>query len=255
MTTFDSEELICILCGYCGEFDDLTSYTTFESSDLDSRPGEMLRSTMCLWIQRCPSCGYCARNISVLEPEKPVCPEFLYLTNDWNGSQKTDVDIVRCLLMSPEYKKLSDVYGEREPQLAFDFYCGSLINELCGDYEGAHSYSMNAAWVCDDAANADARAFRERAAKLLLKKFENEPDRIYGNDDLVLIDLFRRLGRFDEAMEICVKGFRQNIEETAFTILAFQRKLILSEDTGCHKVSEAYETSQDTDGDSETETE
>jgi hypothetical protein len=46
------------MCGEVSEQLLISSLNELTPSDLDLRPGQMLRSTMAHWVLRCPSCGY-----------------------------------------------------------------------------------------------------------------------------------------------------------------------------------------------------
>ena len=63
MSTMRPMDVTCRVCKKKSEQIILTSTNSFGSPDLDLRPPEMQRSTMCFWVQRCPSCGYVASSI------------------------------------------------------------------------------------------------------------------------------------------------------------------------------------------------
>ena len=58
MTTLDEAKKKCAVCGKISAHFEVTSTNTFGAPDLDTRPPEMMRSTMDMWVQECPSCGY-----------------------------------------------------------------------------------------------------------------------------------------------------------------------------------------------------
>ena len=64
MSTIVSEKYKCAMCGSTNEYNELASTNTFGSPDLDLRPAEMRRSTMPLWVQECPECGYVSKKVS-----------------------------------------------------------------------------------------------------------------------------------------------------------------------------------------------
>lgn len=64
MTTTVPHHSVCGVCGGISEQTGLQSTNAFGSPDLDLRPPEMERSTMCYWVQTCPQCGYCASDIA-----------------------------------------------------------------------------------------------------------------------------------------------------------------------------------------------
>ena len=65
MSTFFEETKCCVICNKLSEQTQIGSTNSFGSCDLDLRPPEMQRSTMCHWIEVCPYCGYVANNISM----------------------------------------------------------------------------------------------------------------------------------------------------------------------------------------------
>ncbi|MHB1354681.1 MAG: hypothetical protein ACYCZF_01750 [Anaerolineae bacterium] len=55
----------CRLCGRPNSFITASYSTSLGWPDLDTRPPETTRSNLPYWIQRCPSCGYCAPDLSL----------------------------------------------------------------------------------------------------------------------------------------------------------------------------------------------
>ena len=64
MTTMHEEKVQCCVCGKKNNHEVVGSSYSHGSSDLDTRPPEMTRSTIYYSIQRCPSCGYSASDLS-----------------------------------------------------------------------------------------------------------------------------------------------------------------------------------------------
>ena len=57
----------CSVCGTVSEYMALASTNNLGGGpDLDLRPAEMMRSTMNVWLQRCPGCGYVSEDVSNL---------------------------------------------------------------------------------------------------------------------------------------------------------------------------------------------
>lgn len=54
----------CYVCGKTLKYKTWMSTNQFGSPDLDTRAPEMARSTMFMWVKCCPSCGYCASDVS-----------------------------------------------------------------------------------------------------------------------------------------------------------------------------------------------
>ncbi len=139
-------------CGICGEevaFLELTSTNTFGYPDLDLRPSEMKRSTMCHWLHECPKCGYVSADIS----------------------KKPDFDA--DYLESVEYKSCGGM-GLSSP-LARKFYRRYLLALKAEDTNGAYISLIRTAWCCDDCGDAaNSVRCRRKAAELFVRL----PDRI-----------------------------------------------------------------------------
>ena len=132
----------CALCGAISDHAELISTSYFGSPDLDGRPPPLGRWTLDTQIQNCPSCGYCAPDIS----EK--------------------IDGASVVVKSSSYKK--QLREPELPELADAFLCFSMIMEKVGNYAKAGLACVHAAWVCDDENNdAGARRCRVKAVALL----------------------------------------------------------------------------------------
>lgn len=196
----------------------LTSTNRFGVPDLDTRPPEMMRSTMHLWIQRCPSCGYCAPDVSKAIPNAEV------------------------MVKSPAY--VAQLASADYPELANSFLCLSILEESMSEYASAGWACIRAAWACDDADNQyGAVQCRLRAAGLLDRARDHD-QRFAGQEgaeEALLADLFRRAGQFDRAIQLCDEGLQKekSLEPVILDILDFQKSLIRKADTTCHQVREA----------------
>ena len=215
MTTIYKEEKRCALCGKSSKYPKTCSTNTFGSPDLDTRPPEMKRSTIMMWIQRCPSCGYCAPNISEwLEKSSEIVRSASY----------------QYQLNNPEF-----------PELANAFLCFSLIQESAGEYATAGWACIHAAWACDDAGfNANAQKCRKRAVMLLQKAKEKGQSfaEQAGAEEAIMVDLMRRSSQFELALKLCDDVLKKTKSIIA-DILQFQRILISKKDVTCHTIAEA----------------
>ena len=67
MSKISIMERKCSVCGATNEFRVLLSTNTFGGGpDLDLRPAEMKRSTMPVWVQECPECGFISGDVTDL---------------------------------------------------------------------------------------------------------------------------------------------------------------------------------------------
>ena len=195
MSTMKKMSVRCSVCRAESEHYILTSTNSFGAPDLDLRPPEMQRSTMPLWVQRCPRCGYVASSLS------------------------TSAGEARELVYSGEYKTC---YGrEFKSELAKKFYQHYLIMSANGKIKDTFYAALHAAWASDDALDRErAREMRLIALKKLEKLME-----IRRNDETLLLircDIMRRAGLFDEL--IALYGETRLSDELPGAILAFQLK-------------------------------
>jgi hypothetical protein len=221
MTTFASQSVACGNCGHVFNHPNLGSTYTFGSPDLDTRPPELQRSTMHAWIQGCPSCGYCSRDVAEFDHRlRPVLESAKY------RSQLTDT-----------------VY----PELTSTFICAGMLVEAAGRQADAGWAYLQAAWSLDDANKEElARVWRGKAADKFLgilndgKLFAEE----LGASEVIVTDCLRRLGRGTEALQVIERGLSQSYDDVIHKILTFERALIQRGDTGRHLVKEAFEAGQ-----------
>lgn len=183
------------------------------SPDLDLRPPQMKRSTMRAWIQECPHCHYLAPELSL-----PV-------------ASKTALD-------SAAYEALR--VEARFPELARKFLGYALLTVESNPIQAGYA-RLRAAWDCDDARLAEsATACRNAAAEcfMRLKPFEdNEPGAATA---LVLIDVLRRAGNFEQAAGECGELWpSQNVAEVMRDVLKYQRVLITQRDDAAYRIEDA----------------
>jgi len=223
MTTMNQVDIRCAVCGTLGRKAILTSTSSFGPPDLDLRPQEPARSALQFEVQRCDGCGYCAGSIG----QAPV------------GARETvDSAVYRDVL---ERSKL--------PRLARALFCSALVSEGAGEQEEAAWLFLKAAWACDDKkARAQARICRERSAEMFSRALET--GEVESPRPVVLTlsaDLWRRAGRFDEAIVAAAEA-EQSLEEEAdeedtagaAVVATYIRGLAGSGDDKVHNVAEAF---------------
>jgi hypothetical protein len=221
MTLAVQKEKKCAVCGKASMHGYLASTSVLGPSDLDSRPAPMLRSAIRYKIQACPSCGYCASDISEMVEKAP--------------------EIIR----SDSYQQ--QLNNSEFPRLANRFLCNSLIQEGVGEYKNAGWLSVHAAWVCDDAGDgfdASAKNCRKRAVALF-QKVKEKRENLYkraGDDEALMTDLLRRAGEFESALSICEEGLKKEPEKIVLCILQLEKALIQNQDVGCYTIPEIEES-------------
>lgn len=218
MSTIINMDIVCEACGHSFGQTTLSSISIIDPPDLDTRPGEMLRSYLDIFVKRCPSCNYCSRDLSKFD------------------------DRFREVMESSEYK--SQLEDTTYPELASSFICNGMLADSAENLSEAGFAYLHAAWVLDDADNDPlARVWRSKAADRFLKLlsegeiFAKTP----GTSEAITIDCLRRAGRGDEALRLIEQASNQNYNDQQQNIFSFQKELIKSGDTSRHILSEVIE--------------
>ena len=213
-------------CTFCEEVSRQTfvmSTNELAPGDLDLRPGEMARSTMPYWVIRCPTCG--AVQDQSAEEEEVAFHDMVV-----DAGALISSDTYRFRLEDPAY-----------PELANLFRCRALLAESVRRFSEAGWAELRAAWVCDDADEADAaRRCRERAlhwwycAEVNKQAIAEE----FSSTQLLLADVLRRVAAFEPARERCTRGLSGRPDEPVRSLLEYELELISREDVAAHSISE-----------------
>ena len=218
MTKMSDQNKTCFICGEINVYTAIASTSRFGHSDLDTRPPEMVRSTIHCWIQRCPSCSYCAPDIS-------------------DGPE-----IATKVVESDVYLKQRN--DSSYPELANKFLCWAIIKEAEGDNGGAGWAAVQAAWACDDADKESAAKESRKRAVALFEETRRDGTSFaegLGFEEAILADLLRRSGQFDKVETACQNGLEEKPGEIVEKILHFQQTLARRKDAGCYTVADAVE--------------
>jgi hypothetical protein len=202
-------------CGSCGGVSAhsvLAAFSLMGTPDLDLRPPPTARNKLHILMQRCPHCGYCARNIG----QPPVDPEVVKSVAYQAALARTDF-----------------------PELARRFLASAVASSESDPFETASAY-LQAAWVCDDAYRyAQAVESRRLAAEAYCRAQPFEDDNPGVTLGAVLVDILRRSGQFTEAAATCTSllGMRAVVGDIR-DVLEFQHRLISKRDVGAYRVSD-----------------
>ncbi|MBR6744885.1 MAG: DUF2225 domain-containing protein [Clostridia bacterium] len=202
----------CSVCGKSSKQTILLSSNRFGAPDLDLRPPQMMRGTMCWWIQECPHCGYVAKSLD----------DKTNVTAKW--------------LQSAEYRACNDI--DFSSPLAKRFYRHYLISEKQRNVNDAFYAALHAAWACDDTGDTEnAVRCRTLALNELEKMIASGPS----NEDFLVLkaDLLRRTGAFEALIEEYQnKAFSSDLLNR---IIAFQIAKAKLGDTACYTVADVEE--------------
>ena len=210
------EKVKCCVCGKKSNRDVVGSSYSHGSSDLDTQPPEMRRSTIYYSIQRCPSCGYCASDLS-----------------ECSGDAKFHV----------ESKEFQEIIGNKAiPKVAASFLALSYEKQQTHQYSESAWTAIHAAWICDDKNKQKAsKECRKKAISMIENAnaySQNMGDQA-GATEALTIDLMRRAGMFEQALKLAEETKTKDIEEIILQVIAYEESLIESKDIDSHTVSEA----------------
>lgn len=216
MTTFNEEKEQCSVCGAENEYSEIRSTNRYGLADLDTRPPEMMRSTIFAWVRRCQGCGYCASELS------ETCQE------------------AEAVVNSKEYKdQLNDpIY----PELANSFLCKAIVDQESGHFAAATWAFIRAAWACDDSDYFhQAVACRQKAVDMLLISEENgqQVAAQEGVSTTIIVDLLRRSRKIDQARNVIAVQRGGISDDIIARTLDFQTALLDRPDVSCHTIAEA----------------
>lgn len=217
MTTIYPEDVACLLCGAVSRQYLVGSSNTMGAPDLDTRPAEMMRSTIEHQIQSCPGCGYCAPDIGTGPREAFE----VVLTESYAG-QRDRPDM---------------------PRLANEFLCWAMIQISADDFADAGWAALQAAWVCDDAdmpeASAECRRMAADHFETAKRKGQSFAGGV-GTEEAMLAEVYRRSGLFELAEFSVAHGLALNPEPHVVGILEFQRGLIRKGDMDCYTLDQVH---------------
>lgn len=216
MTTIYFEDVTCAVCSHQGQVRTMGSTNAFGSMDLDTRPPEMKRSTMDMWVYECPSCGHCAADLA--EPGEGLAE----------------------IVASEAY--LSVRKNAAIPAKARAFLCQALIAKVQGRLKVAAWATIHVAWVCDDE-GASVAATRHRLEGAGLVQAADLAGTPVGQDAgacaAIGTDLLRRGGSFAEAHAVAQAAIAAAPPDVIETVLRYQMRLIDARDRSCRTVEDA----------------
>ena len=207
MTFLELKIVECAVCGATKNVTSMASSNSFGLCDLDFRPAEMMRSDMVNMLSFCSSCGYANSSL-----------------------EKLNYPNAKELVESNAYQKMA-----RSPELAFSrakaFFLLAVLQRENKDYKLASYNYLRAAWFFDDEIKIElAKLCRE----LSISCFEKVKNLTVG-DNLVYIDMKRRIGCFDGALKtINALLKKDDLDKEYIDILNIQKDLCEKNDIACY---------------------
>lgn len=208
----------CAACATSVDVPVVPAVTAIGSPDLDTRPPGAARPLLTLRVQRCPTCGHCARDLSTLLP---------------GAKAGVAEDDYRELLGDPTL-----------PEGAREYLCLARLQSAAGRLADAFWSTLSAAWIADDA-DDDAAAVRCRLLAVVALRLARAAGKPLAQRDgvaeVVEIDVLRRAGEFGDAHRCTRRALERPREDVVERLLRFELDLIDARDRDAHPVSEAIE--------------
>jgi len=224
-TTIVTQTVTCRVCGTTSDQEKLADTITLGWPDLDLRPPEMRRSTMRVWLQDCPSCGFVAADLSKVSDD--------------------EMDAIKGPVAGPMWQE--DLTERDGPDALAKRFERRAFIEWQTNRQGLAGYRMLcAAWDADDRdEDKGSREYREQAAIFFDVALANDPDAKEATDwTLMIVDSLRRIGRFDEA-EKHADRLIGNASPRIDAIGRFQLRTILDADRNRYTMGDALEDDED----------
>lgn len=214
MGYLENKHKTCAICHKEYHYQELQDSTSFGLRDLDTRPPGMMRNMIHLMVQKCPYCGYAnddiSKNIDHIEEVQIQDATYQTILHD----EKINFAIKKCILSGMLYEK-------KNAKKAGMMY-------------------LKAAWLADDAKKVEvAKKMRSKSIRYLENALiENENEVIR----LIIVDLYRRIGMFDEAREYATYLLDNfGMEKYKVNILKYQITLCEQKDTLDHTIPGNYQ--------------
>jgi len=213
MTTYADYTVTCAACGTDNTILLLTSTSAFGPTDLDLRPPEPMRSTLASSVQYCSGCTRYALRLDDAE-EMQHAPRLRPIDYSLEGFIEAPTAYV--------YRRRAERAAE------------------AGDLSAAIHHFLCAAWLYDDHASFRADGCRERAAAAL--EAMHADGKTYREDQptdlLLLADLHRRSGHFDQAITCADRVLAAPAPDLLHRIAHFQRTLATAQDPTRYTVAD-----------------
>lgn len=206
----------CALCGADNQVAPEPQVQPAEPPDLDTRPGEPLRSTLGAWVQTCASCGYCASDISV---------------GHARAAELVGSEAYRQVLEDPAL-----------PEKARPFLAYAYLLDRLHEHANAGWSALQGAWLCDDLGNSEG-ACRCREQAIEFWKRGKHAGQAF-SDDLaseyaLVADVHRRMAQFELAQVTCSEALdMEDLPPVIEHVLRRQKSLIDQKDTSAHSLRE-----------------
>jgi hypothetical protein len=218
MILYAQRRMTCAVCEFTRAYLVLLAAHSFGYSDLDMRPPARARWDILRTIHCCKSCRYCAPDLSECPPTAPATVKMR------------------------QYKALRR--DRSVPKLARHWACWSMVQGRAANATGAGRAALHAAWVCDDVGKPlGAERFRSRAIDLFQEVQRSGGSFAGGHvtEQLLLVDLFRKVGRFENGLGLCRQLEAGEIAPELRPIVQFQRFLAEREDRRGYSTHDAEE--------------
>ncbi len=208
MNNHHPKEVTCAVCGSSSLQDILLVSNSNSSFNSIFYSVPLARNTLMYQIQECPTCRYCAPDITLADVKiKDIVNTGNYLQIANNGE-------ISALIR--RYLQYS--------------YCAEVLE----DNKTAFFGYLTASWICDDTNEMRlGKKCREKAIEFMIK-CKNNGDYIWNHPgffELMLADLYRRTAQFEKGSKMIEVGLSKVVEPILKSSLEFTSSRINRWDT------------------------
>ena len=199
----------CAVCGNKVNETIFLSSNAFGYSDLDFRPSEMMRSAMFMMVNMCPHCHYSNYHLN----------ELMY------------PDVAKIVKSDTYQSLVASLYDRTSQKMFLHAY---LYKAKDMKIKAIESFKR-AAWAFDDIGDRNmSKKCREQALNML-EEFKDKSV----SYAMIYIDMNRRIGQFDKALEHIDKYIDTELPQKEDKLwFSFEKKLCLKKDDKVHNCGE-----------------
>jgi len=203
MATLSFVEKVCYICGSVNRYGEASMFSINSAVGLDGHPGNL--TPLYTAINICPNCHYAAPDISQGDNEiKLIIKDESYLS------------VASNLSVNEHVRK---------------YIAWALIQNKLGKQCEAARVMLCATWLADQYKDENVISQCRRKAIELMSSCRSSGGNFEisrGKEIVTIVDLYRREGQFDDALDICIRAFEsEHLSEDDEFLLRYEEKLCL----------------------------
>ncbi len=206
MATLSFVEKTCFICGSVNRYGEASMFSIGTAVGLDGHPGNL--TPLYTAINICPSCHYAAPDVS-------------------GGT-----DAIKSIVEEQSYRSVAGNLSVDE--LVRKYISWALIQNRLGNQCEAARIMLCATWLAEQYNDENITSQCRRKALELMSSCRASGGNFEisrGKEIVTIVDIYRREGQFDDALDICNKALdSEQLSEDDEFLLRYEEKLCLAKD-------------------------